>query len=79
MAEKSLDNKENLIYASKFEYDITRNVIEKLDDKNRAKEIWNLLSGYFGYESVVKSEFLSKYMRVVLNYSVRKLREVRDV
>ncbi|MGL6131296.1 MAG: type III-A CRISPR-associated protein Cas10/Csm1 [Fusobacteriaceae bacterium] len=83
MAENYFKNKksEDLMYLSKFEYDISRNIIPKLNEKEK-KEILNRLIKYFGQEGFVDTknrEFLSKYMRVSINYAVRKLREGNDV
>lgn len=76
---KNRDSKE-LMYLSKFEYDISRNIVPKLGDNK--KEVLGKLIKYFGHEGFVDSrnhEFLCKYMRVSINYAVRKLREVNNV
>lgn len=83
MAEKyrAEKNSKYLKYLSDFSYDIGRNLVSKL--KNKVKnpledERIARLNDYFGVESVFgdrsKQEFLSNYMRVVLNYVIRKNR-----
>ena len=74
-------NSKYLKYLSDFSYDISRNLVPKI--KNKVKipledERIAKLNDYFGIESVFgdksKQEFLSNYMRVVLNYVIRKNR-----
>ena len=72
-------NSKYLKYLSDFSYDIGRNLVSKIKDKNPLEdERISRLNDYFGIESVfgdgTKQEFLSNYMRVVLNYVIRKNR-----
>ena len=78
---KRTKNSKYLKYLSDFSYDVGRNLASKL--KNKVKnpledERIARLNDYFGIESVFgdksKQEFLSNYMRVVLNYVIRKNR-----
>lgn len=77
---KDRSRSKNLIYISNFEYDVKRNIIDRLkkDGKEeKAKEIYRKLAKYFTYSGIVDErtkEFLSKYMRVSLNYAVRMKR-----
>ena len=69
-------NGKYLKYMSDFTYDVSRNIIDKKILPSNSEEI-KILSSYFGIESIVserKKEFLARYMRVVLNYVVRKNR-----
>lgn len=83
MAEKYKETKNSkyLKYLSDFSYDVGRNLVPKL--KNKVKnpledERIDRLNDYFGIDNVFgdksKQEFLSNYMRVVLNYVIRKNR-----
>ena len=74
-------NSKYLKYLSDFSYDIGRNLVPKIKNKEEnplEDERITKLNNYFGIESVFgdknKQEFLSNYMRVVLNYVVRKNR-----
>lgn len=72
-------NSKYLKYLSDFSYDIGRNLVSKIKNKNPLEdERISRLNDYFGIESVfgdgTKQEFLSNYMRVVLNYVIRKNR-----
>ena len=78
---KATNNSKYLKYLSDFSYDVGRNLASKL--KNKVKnpledERIARLNDYFGIDSVFgeksKQEFLSNYMRVVLNYVIRKNR-----
>lgn len=78
-------NSKYLKYLSDFSYDIGRNLVSKIKDKGKVPledERIAKLNDYFGIESVFgdknKQEFLSNYMRVVLNYVVRKNRGDND-
>lgn len=76
MAEKYFETKnaKYLKYISDFTYDVGRNLKEKIKIAENRREI-EILSEYFGLNSITtKKEFLTKYMRVVLNYVVRKNR-----
>lgn len=78
MAEEYLITKNGkyLKYISDFTYDISRNLIDKKILASNSDEI-KILNSYFGIESIVserKKEFVARYMRVILNYVVRKNR-----
>lgn len=78
MAEKYRETKDGkyLKYISDFTYDVGRNLSKKvIDPTNNEKIIF--LNSYFGIESIHsknKQQFLAEYMKVVLNYVVRKNR-----
>ncbi|WP_294762716.1 type III-A CRISPR-associated protein Cas10/Csm1 [uncultured Fusobacterium sp.] len=83
MARKYSESKNGkyLKYISDFTYDIGRNISKKLKNPSSDERII-FLSRYFGMESIQsreKQRFLSEYMKVVLNYVVRKNRGGSDV
>lgn len=78
MAEKYEETKDGkyLKYISDFTYDISRNLIDRKIVASTSEEI-KMLNRYFGIESLVSDDrknFIGKYMRVILNYVVRKNR-----
>ena len=90
MAKKYVEDHDvyQLNYISKFNYDMNRNLKEKLQKKYNQKELkyveqWQKLMDYFGgfdekgNLDKEKIQFIAKYMKVSLNYSVRKNREVK--
>lgn len=90
MARQYLENNDvyQLNYIAKFNYDMNRNLKEKFEKKYNTKELkyveqWQKLIDYFGgFDNnnnldKGKIEFIATYMRVSLNYGVRKNREAR--
>jgi CRISPR-associated protein Csm1 len=72
-------NSKYLSYLSHFEYDMARNIYSKLENKKDGGEVKSKLLKYFGYKGFIDKkdmEFLCSYMRVAINYAVRKVREV---
>lgn len=83
MAKKYNETKNGkyLKYISDFTYDVGRNISKKLKNPSNDERLI-FLNKYFGMESIQskeKQKFLSEYMRVVLNYVVRKNRGGSDV
>ncbi len=84
MAEKYLEGEAYyLTFISKYNYDVTRNFKEK--DNKKDLEIIKKLNAYFigiddnGNFNKEKIEFVAKYMRIAINYAVRKNREGKNV
>lgn len=73
-------NGKYLKYISDFTYDVGRNISRKVDKPSSDERII-FLNKYFGMESIQskdRQKFLSEYMKVVLNYVVRKNRGGSD-
>lgn len=77
---KETKNGKYLKYISDFTYDVGRNISKKVEKPSSDERII-FLNKYFGMESIQskdKQKFLSEYMKVVLNYVVRKNRGGSD-